>query len=106
MDLIALSRLGGRHLVTCICCSTPQCHPQRRAPLHHPSTVSKTLNQLRELLGINCSTARAIQLLLTPFAERPADAAPPAGELNGLTSQEGCPRQLAGGLNPAMRRAA
>ncbi len=77
MDLIALSRLGGRHLVTLhLLLDTRSVTRSAERLCTTPSTVSKTLNQLRELLG----------------------------ELNGLTSQEGfAPANWQGELNLAMR---
>ena len=52
MDLIALSRLGGRHLVTLhLLLDTQSVTRSAERLCTTPSTVSKTLNQLRDLLG-------------------------------------------------------
>ena len=68
MDLIALSRLGGRHLVTLHLLLDNQSVTRTAERLcTTPSTVSKTLNQLRDLLGINCSTARATSCCSPPL---------------------------------------
>ena len=79
MDLIALSRLGGRHLVTLhLLLDSRSVTRSAERLCTTPSTVSKTLNQLRrELLGDQLLYRQGNQLLPTPFAERigPACAA-------------------------------
>lgn len=106
MDLIALSRLGGRHLVTLhLLLDTRSVTRSAERLCTTPSTVSKTLNQLRELLGDQLLYRQGNQLLLTPFAERLGPTLRRLlGELNGLTSQEGfAPANWQGVLNLAMR---
>ena len=106
MDLIALSRLGGRHLVTLHLLLDSQSVTRTAERLcTTPSTVSKTLNQLRDLLGDQLLYRQGNQLLLTPFAERLGPTLRRLlGELNGLTSQEGfAPANWQGELNLAMR---
>lgn len=106
MDLIALSRLGGRHLVTLhLLLDTRSVTRSAERLCTTPSTVSKTLNQLRELLGDQLLYRQGNQLLLTPFAERLGPTLRRLlGELNGLTSQEGfAPANWQGELNLAMR---
>ncbi len=95
MDLIALSRLGGRHLVTLHLLLDSQSVTRTAERLcTTPSTVSKTLNQLRELLGDQLLYRQGNQLLLTPFAERLGPSLHRLlSELNSLTSQ--------GGFDPA-----
>ena len=89
MDLIALSRLGGRHLVTLHLLLDNQSVTRTAERLcTTPSTVSKTLNQLRDLLGDQLLYRQGNQLLLTPMAERLAPTLHRLlGELNGLTRQ-------------------
>ncbi|MBL0458276.1 LysR family transcriptional regulator [Aeromonas enteropelogenes] len=106
MDLIALSRLGGRHLVTLHllldCQSVTRCAERLCTT---PSTVSKTLNQLRELLGDQLLYRQGNQLLLTPFAERLAPTLHRLlSELSGLTQQNAFdPLQWQGTLRLGMR---
>lgn len=90
MDLIALSRLGGRHLVTLHLLLDNQSVTRTAERLcTTPSTVSKTLNQLRDLLGDQLLYRQGNQLLLTPMAERLAPTLHRLlGELNGLTNQQ------------------
>ncbi|MDR7019665.1 LysR family transcriptional regulator [Aeromonas salmonicida] len=89
MDLIALSRLGGRHLVTLHLLLDSQSVTRTAERLcTTPSTVSKTLNQLRDLLGDQLLYRQGNQLLLTPFAERLGPTLHRLlSELNNLTSQ-------------------
>lgn len=91
MDLIALSRLGGRHLVTLHLLLDSQSVTRTAERLcTTPSTVSKTLNQLRDLLGDQLLYRQGNQLLLTPFAERLGPTLHRLlSELNNLTSQGG-----------------
>jgi len=106
MDLIALSRLGGRHLVTLhLLLDTHSVTRSAERLCTTPSTVSKTLNQLRDLLGDQLLYRQGNQLLLTPFAERIGPSLRRLlGELNGLTSQEGfTPGSWQGELTLAMR---
>ncbi len=64
MDLIALSRLGGRHLVTLhLLLDTRSVTRSAERLCTTPSTVSKTLNQLRELLGDQLLYRQGNQLL-------------------------------------------
>ena len=106
MDLIALSRLGGRHLVTLHLLLDSQsvtCTAERLCTT--PSTVSKTLNQLRDLLGDQLLYRQGNQLLLTPFAERLGPTLHRLlSELNNLTSQDGFdPETWQGQLRFALR---
>ncbi|MGS3186112.1 LysR family transcriptional regulator [Aeromonas taiwanensis] len=106
MDLIALSRLGGRHLVTLhLLLDSRSVTRSAERLCTTPSTVSKTLNQLRDLLGDQLLYRQGNQLLLTPFAERIGPSLRRLlGELNGLTSQEGfTPASWQGELTLAMR---
>lgn len=106
MDLIALSRLGGRHLVTLHLLLDSQSVTRTAERLcTTPSSVSKTLNQLRELLGDQLLYRQGNQLLLTPFAERIGPSLHRLlRELNGLTSQEGFnPANWQGQLHIALR---
>lgn len=106
MDLIALSRLGGRHLVTLHLLLDSQSVTRSAERLcTTPSSVSKTLNQLRELLGDQLLYRQGNQLLLTPFAERLGPTLHRLlSELNGLTSQSGFdPVSWQGQLKFAMR---
>ncbi|MGY6040424.1 LysR family transcriptional regulator [Aeromonas sp. AE23HZ002T15] len=106
MDLIALSRLGGRHLVTLHLLLDSQSVTRSAERLcTTPSSVSKTLNQLRELLGDQLLYRQGNQLLLTPFAERIGPSLHRLlRELNGLTSQEGFdPANWQGQLHIALR---
>lgn len=106
MDLIALSRLGGRHLVTLhllLDCQSVTLSAERLCTT--PSTVSKTLNQLRELLGDQLLYRQGNQLLLTPFAERLAPTLHRLlNELSGLTQPNVFdPRQWQGTLRLGIR---
>ena len=106
MDLIALSRLGGRHLVTLhLLLDTQSVTRSAERLCTTPSTVSKTLNQLRDLLGDQLLYRQGNQLLLTPFAERLGPSLRRLlSELNGLTSPGGFnPASWQGELNLAMR---
>ena len=106
MDLIALSRLGGRHLVTLHLLLDSQSVTRTAERLcTTPSTVSKTLNQLRELLGDQLLYRQGNQLLLTPFAERLGPTLHRLlSELNNLTSQGGFdPETWQGQLRFALR---
>lgn len=106
MDLIALSRLGGRHLVTLhLLLDTQSVTRSAERLCTTPSSVSKTLNQLRDLLGDQLLYRQGNQLLLTPFAERLGPSLRRLlSELNGLTSPEGFnPASWQGELNLAMR---
>lgn len=89
MDLIALSRLGGRHLVTLhLLLDNRSVTRSAERLCTTPSTVSKTLNQLRELLGDQLLFRQGNQLLLTQFAERLAPTLHRLlSEMNGLTRQ-------------------
>ncbi|MGY3945526.1 LysR family transcriptional regulator [Aeromonas tecta] len=106
MDLIALSRLGGRHLVTLhLLLDSRSVTRSAERLCTTPSSVSKTLNQLRELLGDQLLYRQGNQLLLTPFAERLGPSLHRLlSELNGLTSQSGFdPAHWQGQLNIAVR---
>ncbi|MGN4983694.1 LysR family transcriptional regulator [Aeromonas dhakensis] len=106
MDLIALSRLGGRHLVTLHLLLDSQSVTRTAERLcTTPSTVSKTLNQLRDLLGDQLLYRQGNQLLLTPFAERLGPTLHRLlSELNGLTGQGGFdPDSWQGQLKFALR---
>lgn len=106
MDLIALSRLGGRHLVTLHLLLDSQSVTRTAERLcTTPSTVSKTLNQLRDLLGDQLLYRQGNQLLLTPFAERLGPTLHRLlSELNNLTSQDGFdPETWQGQLRFALR---
>ena len=106
MDLIALSRLGGRHLVTLHLLLDSQSVTRTAERLcTTPSTVSKTLNQLRDLLGDQLLYRQGNQLLLTPFAERLGPTLHRLlSELNGLTCQSAFdPRQWQGTLKLGLR---
>ncbi|WP_270686720.1 LysR family transcriptional regulator [Aeromonas sp. D3] len=106
MDLIALSRLGGRHLVTLHLLLDSQSVTRTAERLcTTPSTVSKTLNQLRDLLGDQLLYRQGNQLLLTPFAERLGPTLHRLlSELNNLTSQDGFdPQTWQGQLRFALR---
>ena len=106
MDLIALSRLGGRHLVTLHLLLDSQSVTRTAERLcTTPSTVSKTLNQLRDLLGDQLLYRQGNQLLLTPFAERLGPTLHQLlSELNNLTSQGGFdPETWQGQLRFALR---
>jgi DNA-binding transcriptional LysR family regulator len=106
MDLIALSRLGGRHLVTLHLLLDSQSVTRTAERLcTTPSTVSKTLNQLRDLLGDQLLYRQGNQLLLTPFAERLGPTLHRLlSELNNLTSQDGfAPQTWQGQLRFALR---
>lgn len=106
MDLIALSRLGGRHLVTLHLLLDSQSVTRTAERLcTTPSSVSKTLNQLRDLLGDQLLYRQGNQLLLTPFAERLGPSLHRLlRELNGLTSQGGFdPASWQGQLGFALR---
>lgn len=106
MDLIALSRLGGRHLVTLhLLLDSRSVTRSAERLCTTPSSVSKTLNQLRALLGDQLLYRQGNQLLLTPFAERLGPSLQRLlRELNGLTSQEGFnPASWQGPLNIALR---
>lgn len=106
MDLISLSRLGGRHLVTLhLLLDSRSVTRSAERLCTTPSTVSKTLNQLRELLGDQLLYRQGNQLLPTPFAERIGPGLRRLlGELNGLTGQEGfAPASWQGELTLAMR---
>lgn len=106
MDLIALSRLGGRHLVTLHLLLDSQSVTRTAERLcTTPSTVSKTLNQLRDLLGDQLLYRQGNQLLLTPFAERLGPILHRLlSELNNLTSQDGFdPETWQGQLRFALR---
>ncbi len=106
MDLIALSRLGGRHLVTLHLLLDSQSVTRTAERLcTTPSTVSKTLNQLRDLLGDQLLYRQGNQLLLTPFAERLGPTLHRLlSELNGLTGQGGFdPASWQGQLKFALR---
>ncbi|MGZ8068569.1 LysR family transcriptional regulator [Aeromonas salmonicida] len=106
MDLIALSRLGGRHLVTLHLLLDSQSVTRTAERLcTTPSTVSKTLNQLRDLLGDQLLYRQGNQLLLTPFAERLGPTLHRLlSELNNLTSQDGFdPETWQGQLRLALR---
>ncbi len=92
MDLIALSRLGGRHLVTLHLLLDNQSVTRTAERLcTTPSTVSKTLNQLRDLLGDQLLYRQGNQLLLTPMAER---LAPTLHRLLGGTERPHSPECL------------
>ncbi|MDF2401549.1 LysR family transcriptional regulator [Aeromonas sp. 5HA1] len=106
MDLIALSRLGGRHLVTLHLLLDSQSVTRTAERLcTTPSTVSKTLNQLRDLLGDQLLYRQGNQLLLTSFAERLGPTLHRLlSELNNLTSQDGFdPETWQGQLRFALR---
>lgn len=106
MDVIALSRLGGRHLVTLHLLLDSQSVTRTAERLcTTPSTVSKTLNQLRDLLGDQLLYRQGNQLLLTPFAERLGPTLHRLlSELNNLTSQGGFdPETWQGKLRFALR---
>ncbi|WP_257981406.1 LysR family transcriptional regulator, partial [Aeromonas salmonicida] len=106
VDLIALSRLGGRHLVTLHLLLDSQSVTRTAERLcTTPSTVSKTLNQLRDLLGDQLLYRQGNQLLLTPFAERLGPTLHRLlSELNNLTSQGGFdPETWQGQLRFALR---
>ncbi|WP_113720961.1 LysR family transcriptional regulator [Aeromonas salmonicida] len=106
MDLIALSRLGGRHLVTLHLLLDSQSVTRTAERLcTTPSTVSKTLNQLRDLLGDQLLYRQGNQLLLTHFAERLGPTLHRLlSELNNLTSQGGFdPETWQGQLRFALR---
>ena len=106
MDLIALSRLGGRHLVTLHLLLDSQSVTRTAERLcTTPSTVSKTLNQFRDLLGDQLLYRQGNQLLLTPFAERLGPTLHRLlSELNNLTSQDGFdPQTWQGQLRFALR---
>ncbi|MBV7439084.1 LysR family transcriptional regulator [Aeromonas sp. sif2416] len=106
MDLIALSRLGGRHLVTLHLLLDSQSVTRTAERLcTTPSSVSKTLNQLRDLLGDQLLYRQGNQLLLTPFAECLGPSLHRLlSELNGLTSQGGFdPASWQGELKFALR---
>ncbi|WP_309266110.1 LysR family transcriptional regulator [Aeromonas salmonicida] len=106
MDLIALSRLGGRHLVTLHLLLDSQSVTRTAERLcTTPSTVSKTLNQLRDLLGDQLLYRQGNQLLLTPFAERLGPTLHRLlSELNNLTSLGGFgPETWQGQLRFALR---
>ncbi|RAJ07319.1 LysR family transcriptional regulator [Aeromonas salmonicida] len=106
MDLIALSRLGGRHLVTLHLLLDSQSVTRTAERLcTTPSTVSKTLNQLRDLLGDQLLYRQGNQLLLTPFAERLSPTLHRLlSELNNLTSQDSFdPQTWQGQLRFALR---
>ncbi|MDM5149743.1 LysR family transcriptional regulator [Aeromonas salmonicida] len=106
MDLIALSRLGGRHLVTLHLLLDSQSVTRTAERLcTTPSTVSKTLNQLRGLLGDQLLYRQGNQLLLTPMAERLGPTLHRLlSELNNLTSQGGFdPKTWQGQLRFALR---
>ncbi|WP_447831995.1 LysR family transcriptional regulator [Aeromonas salmonicida] len=106
MDVIALSRLGGRHLVTLHLLLDSQSVTRTAERLcTTPSTVSKTLNQLRDLLGDQLLYRQGNQLLLTPFAERLGPTLHRLlSELNNLTSQDGFdPETWQGQLRFALR---
>ncbi|MFB0585076.1 LysR family transcriptional regulator [Aeromonas salmonicida] len=106
MDLIALSRLGGRHLVTLHLLLDSQSVTRTAERLcTTPSTVSKTLNQLRDLLGDQLLYRQGNQLLLTPMAERLGPTLHRLlSELNNLTSQGGFdPKTWQGQLRFALR---
>ena len=106
MDLIALSRLGGRHLVTLhLLLDTQSVTRSAERLCTTPSTVSKTLNQLRDLLGDQLLYRQGNQLLLTPFAERLGPTLHRLlSELNNLTSQGGFdPETWQGQLRFALR---
>ena len=106
MDLIALSRLGGRHLVTLHLLLDSQSVTRTAERLcTTPSTVSKTLNQLRDLLGDPLLYRQGNQLLLTPFAERLGPSLHRLlSELNSLGNQDGFdPASWQGQLKFAMR---
>jgi DNA-binding transcriptional LysR family regulator len=106
MDVIALSRLGGRHLVTLHLLLDSQSVTRTAERLcTTPSTVSKTLNQLRDLLGDQLLYRQGNQLLLTPFAERLGPTLHRLlSELNNLTSQGGFdPETWQGQLRFALR---
>ncbi|MGX5833058.1 LysR family transcriptional regulator [Aeromonas piscicola] len=106
MDVIALSRLGGRHLVTLYLLLDSQSVTRTAERLcTTPSTVSKTLNQLRDLLGDQLLYRQGNQLLLTPFAERLGPTLHRLlSELNNLTSQGGFdPETWQGQLRFALR---
>lgn len=106
MDLISLSRLGGRHLVTLhLLLDSRSVTRSAERLCTTPSSVSKTLNQLRELLGDQLLYRQGNQLLPTPFAERIGPGLRRLlGELNGLTGQEGfAPASWQGELTLAMR---
>nr|WP_238938175.1 LysR family transcriptional regulator [Aeromonas salmonicida] len=104
--MIALSRLGGRHLVTLHLLLDSQSVTRTAERLcTTPSTVSKTLNQLRDLLGDQLLYRQGNQLLLTPFAERLGPTLHRLlSELNNLTSQDGFdPQTWQGQLRFALR---
>lgn len=106
MDLIALSRLGGRHLVTLhLLLDSRSVTRSAERLCTTPSSVSKTLNQLRSLLGDQLLYRQGNQLQLTPFAERLGPSLHRLlSELNGLTSQEGFdPTSWQGQLHMALR---
>ncbi|MBW3761631.1 LysR family transcriptional regulator [Aeromonas jandaei] len=106
MDLIALSRLGGRHLVTLHLLLDNQSVTRTAERLcTTPSTVSKTLNQLREQFGDQLLYRQGNQLLLTPFAERLAPTLHRlVSELSGLTRQNAFdPQQWQGTLRLGLR---
>lgn len=106
MDLIALSRLGGRHLVTLHLLLDHQSVTRTAERLcTTPSTVSKTLNQLRDLLGDQLLYRQGNQLLLTPFAERLEPTLHRLlSELNGLTCHSAFdPNQWQGNLRLGLR---
>ena len=89
----------------CTCCSTARASPAPPSGSAPPSTVSKTLNQLRDLLGDQLLYRQGNQLLLTPFAERLGPTLHRLlSELNGLTGQGGFdPASWQGQLKFALR---
>ena len=104
MDLIALSRLGGRHLVIPASAARhPRCHPQRRAPLHQPLHRQQDPQPVARTAGDQLLYRQGNQLLLTPFAERFGPTLRCLQEPAGLTSQEGFALPTGRGLNLAMR---
>ncbi|MFR9719476.1 LysR family transcriptional regulator [Aeromonas diversa] len=71
MDLIALSRLGVRHLVALhMLLDTRSVTRAAERLCTSPSAVSKTLGQLRETLGDQLLYRQGNQLIPTAFAER------------------------------------
>ncbi len=104
MDLIALPPRWSSSGYPAPAARQPERHPHRRAALH-PPTVSKTLNQLRDLLGDQLLYRQGNQLLLTPFAERLGPTLHRLlSELNGLTGQGGFdPASWQGQLKFALR---
>lgn len=106
MDLIALSRLGVRHLVTLHMLLDTQSVTRAAERLcTSPSAVSKTLGQLRDTLGDQLFYRQGNQLVPTAFAERLAPSLHRLlVDLNTLLGEgEFAPAQWQGTLRIALR---